>query len=344
MSLRFFKRIRLLPGVSLNLSKSGPSLSFGGRGLRHTIGPRGSRTTLGLPGTGLSYSFTGNKPADKSGASAKPPARRRKPAAVADTPQDGGADRGAQEFLRAIIAFQGEKPAEALRLLQLCPGSADADWLSGMIHLQTGDPAAARRRFEQALARPDQLGVTFAAHQVSVDLDWPLTDELTLAILPEPVTTRLILAETCQELGQIAAALSHLAQCLDEAPGDPAVAVAFAEVALEPGAGSSKALERAASGLTAAKRPGPLHWIVLLMLGRLHNHQGQPDLAILEFMAGQQIRGLARDARHQLQYEMALSFAQTGDRQRCRQELSAIYAQDPGFADIAQRLGARRGA
>ena len=54
MSLRFFRRIRLVPGVRINLSKSRPSLSVGRPGMWLTVGgKRGTRTTVGLPGTGL---------------------------------------------------------------------------------------------------------------------------------------------------------------------------------------------------------------------------------------------------------------------------------------------------
>jgi hypothetical protein len=56
MGLRFRKNIRLLPGVRLNLSKSGASMSLGGRGLTYNIGRKGTRATVGLPGTGLSHS------------------------------------------------------------------------------------------------------------------------------------------------------------------------------------------------------------------------------------------------------------------------------------------------
>lgn len=52
--LRFHRGMRLLPGVRLNLSKSGPSLSLGVTGARVNLGPQGLRTTVGLPGTGLS--------------------------------------------------------------------------------------------------------------------------------------------------------------------------------------------------------------------------------------------------------------------------------------------------
>jgi hypothetical protein len=55
MGLRFQRRIRLFPGVRLNLSKSGISTSIGARGAWFTFGPRGTRTTVGLPGTGVSY-------------------------------------------------------------------------------------------------------------------------------------------------------------------------------------------------------------------------------------------------------------------------------------------------
>ena len=55
MAFRFRRSLRLVPGVRLNLSKSGASVSFGGRGFHYTIGPKGTRTTVGLPGTGLSW-------------------------------------------------------------------------------------------------------------------------------------------------------------------------------------------------------------------------------------------------------------------------------------------------
>ena len=53
--LRFQKRLRLLPGVRINLSKSGASASVGPRGADVNIGPRGVSANAGIPGTGLSY-------------------------------------------------------------------------------------------------------------------------------------------------------------------------------------------------------------------------------------------------------------------------------------------------
>jgi hypothetical protein len=55
MPLRFQRRVRIAPGISLNLNKQSISASFGQPGAHITIGPKGRRTTVGLPGTGLSY-------------------------------------------------------------------------------------------------------------------------------------------------------------------------------------------------------------------------------------------------------------------------------------------------
>jgi hypothetical protein len=55
MTFRLFKRIPLIPGLRVNISKSGPSLSIGHRGAWFTIGPRGKRVTVGGLGTGFYY-------------------------------------------------------------------------------------------------------------------------------------------------------------------------------------------------------------------------------------------------------------------------------------------------
>lgn len=55
MGLRFGKRITIIPGVRLNISKSGVSASVGPRGLSLTAGRRGVHLNAGIPGSGLSY-------------------------------------------------------------------------------------------------------------------------------------------------------------------------------------------------------------------------------------------------------------------------------------------------
>ncbi|WP_107496300.1 DUF4236 domain-containing protein [Thalassobius sp. I31.1] len=56
MGFRFQKRIKIAPGVRLNVSKSGVSTSLGGRGATVNLSKKGVRTTVGIPGSGLSWS------------------------------------------------------------------------------------------------------------------------------------------------------------------------------------------------------------------------------------------------------------------------------------------------
>jgi Protein of unknown function (DUF4236) len=54
MRLRFRKRIKIAPGIHINLSKSGISTSVGVKGASVTYGQGKKRTNLGIPGSGLS--------------------------------------------------------------------------------------------------------------------------------------------------------------------------------------------------------------------------------------------------------------------------------------------------
>ncbi|QBQ98643.1 DUF4236 domain-containing protein [Paraburkholderia pallida] len=55
--MRFRRSIKILPGVRINLGKTGVSFTVGRPGASVNIKPgRTPRTTLGIPGTGISWS------------------------------------------------------------------------------------------------------------------------------------------------------------------------------------------------------------------------------------------------------------------------------------------------
>ncbi len=56
MGFRFRRSLRIFPGVHLNFSKSGVSLSIGGAPLTFNWGRKGGTVTGSVPGTGASYS------------------------------------------------------------------------------------------------------------------------------------------------------------------------------------------------------------------------------------------------------------------------------------------------
>jgi uncharacterized protein DUF4236 len=56
MPIRIRKSFNLFPGVKVNMSKGGMSISVGKRGFHLNFSKRGVRQTVGLPGSGVSES------------------------------------------------------------------------------------------------------------------------------------------------------------------------------------------------------------------------------------------------------------------------------------------------
>lgn len=56
MGLKFHKRIKIAPGVKINITHKGiSSVSVGGKGATVNLGKKGVNATTSIPGTGLSY-------------------------------------------------------------------------------------------------------------------------------------------------------------------------------------------------------------------------------------------------------------------------------------------------
>lgn len=63
MKTRFKKRIKIAPGVYVNIGSKGiSSVSVGGKGTTINFGQRGVTTTQSVPGTGVSFSHTSGSP------------------------------------------------------------------------------------------------------------------------------------------------------------------------------------------------------------------------------------------------------------------------------------------
>jgi hypothetical protein len=71
MAFRFQRRIKLAPGLHLNLSKSGVGFSAGGRGFYVGIDSRKRPyATTGIPGTGISWrEYSKTQPGHESASS-----------------------------------------------------------------------------------------------------------------------------------------------------------------------------------------------------------------------------------------------------------------------------------
>lgn len=95
--MRFQKRIKLAPGVRLNLSHRGVSTTIGARGASVNVGRKGVYANTGLPGTGLSHR------SKVGGASASPGAPDETVGAAPERPDDSPRARGGRRW-RWVVA------------------------------------------------------------------------------------------------------------------------------------------------------------------------------------------------------------------------------------------------
>lgn len=87
MAWSFRKRIKILPGLTINLGKRGVSATLGRPGLSVSAGKKGTYVNAGLPGTGLSTRTRIDKPVSTGrGGSREDAGGAERPAAPEDEP------------------------------------------------------------------------------------------------------------------------------------------------------------------------------------------------------------------------------------------------------------------
>ncbi|WP_197328688.1 DUF4236 domain-containing protein [Ralstonia syzygii] len=148
MGFGFRKRIKIAPGVAINLSKRGISTSIGGKGL--TYNSRG-RVTASIPGTGIRYTTSARGLSSRSRSTA-PSAR----AQVNDEFIDLLADRRAEAIVDCCASHG----------VYVAHEDADAGW--GYLHeegLISSDLAAAWKETETALRIHTDTGSITAANK-----------------------------------------------------------------------------------------------------------------------------------------------------------------------------------
>jgi tetratricopeptide (TPR) repeat protein len=340
MSLRFWQRIRIAPGVTLNLSKSTASLSFGPPGAKFTVSPRGNRATVGLPGTGLFY--TVHQPRGRGAAQGR------------DVPARDKLDLG---FFRRLVMPEAErdfvdgmrlvtdgKMTEALPNLEAAaPTHPDAAWFAGLIRAKAEDLDRARAHLEHALAALSDLGAMFGKYQVRAEISLPVADGVTAHISPCERGTLLALVEIAQEQGREGDVRAHLDRLLQIAPDDPVVLLSFAEAHL-PDAGTDgvppAVLDRIVTLSAGIQNDTAIDTAILLYRARALAAQGLTDAAIQTLtLATRRRKDRPERLIHQIRFDRAALHDRAGRRAQARREFEKLYADAPDFEGLKARLG-----
>ena len=336
MSFRFWRRVRLGPGVTLNLSKSTASLSFGPRGAKYTISPRGNRATAGIPGTGLFYTVHDRKTAQRSNSTPTTtvPQRNRLKLGFFQrlmTPADE------KQFVDGIRAVNNGDTETALAALEAAE-HPDAAWMAGMLRLRQEQFDKAKAHFHTALAGLGTLGELFKKYGIAAQSSLPITPEIVAHVLPRERGTRLALVEIAQLEGDSRTAMHHIERLLEIDPADPIVLLSFAELALD-SPDDSALLDRVVRSTTHVENETPVDTAILLYRARALAALGMPDAAIDVYtMANRRRKDRPQDLLLQIRYDRALLYEQVGRRAQARREFERLYAADPRFEDVCARL------
>ena len=346
MSFRFFRRVKIAPGLSLNFSKSGMSLSAGPRGAKVTVGPRGVRTTVGLPGTGLYYTETSHTPkvsARRSAASAAPP----------PVPAPDAGQRLTLGFFKRLVVPAEEQALvdglhdwlagnseTALAHLRQADHLPDAALVAGMLAVNMKDMVAAEGYLRTAFINADKLGTYFNKYGIMVSLTLSITNEMMVPLHPDLRGAGLAYVEVLQRLKKWAEAIACLKRLWEADAKDPVVTLSLVELYMDART-EDKETNRQILNLTEAfTNESPLHAALLLYRARAMRTLGLPDAARETLSAAlKKTKGCRPDLLHALRYERALVYDELGQQARARKDLETLYAEDPGYEDVAARLG-----
>ncbi|GAB4349777.1 MAG: hypothetical protein Kow0099_33010 [Candidatus Abyssubacteria bacterium] len=346
MAFRFWRRVKIAPGVTLNLSKSGGSLSFGPRGAKVTVGPRGPRVTAGIPGTGLFYT--------KTVSSGKAGGRRRtRPSRSSQSSSIQPDNRLTMGFFTRLFTpddeealvdglreFVGGNEDAALSYVRKAAHLADGAFLAGFLSLRKGLLDDAARYLLAAAQRHSRLGSHFTKYGVVAALSIPITEELAAHVEPGLPGVLLGLVEVYQLQGRWKEAIAFLDRLLKLEPGDAVVRLSLAELLWESSPENKNFCRRIVQLAEGVQNDSPVHAALLLYKAKSLRRLGLLDAArntLTDALKRKKER--SDDLLNALRYERACVYEELGQNQRARKEFETLFADAPDYEDVAARLG-----
>lgn len=353
MAFRFFRRLKLAPGLTLNLTKRGGSLSFGPRGAKLTAGTSGVRRTVSVPGTGLWYtervgSGKGSRRRGQAGRGSRDPSDDGQgPPAPSVRPEDR-LDLG---FFRRLFTPQGEEDfvdgmrqvvlgheKKAYAHLSTAVHIADAAFMAGMLALKFERFREAEQYLGDARQKHAGLGKYFSKYEIDAAVSLPITERISAQVGPTMRGILLGLAEAHQGQGKRKQAIRDLQKLHQQQPDDPVVLLSLVELLVED-AGSKRACQQVVKLTKDVENENEIRAAILLWkskaLRKLGLHTAARDALTTAF---RRKKDRSDDLLRAIQYERALAYELLGQKSRSRKELEKIYAEAPDYEDVAKRL------
>ena len=342
MSVRFRRRLKIAPGLTLNFNKNSVGLSLGVRGAHYTMNSNGRRTiSAGIPGTGLSSVET------LSGGTRT---RRTSASQETATPQRSGPPSPgffAAKIERALYAF----------LMDIY----DAD--STDTPQQVVDKAAALKAQHPALAPAMDLitflhGATDSAFSDNVEAwgkqRWenreaefydPLVQKYFVGITPAVQITRgistdeiyneqllgFIWSEVLQSKNKYDEALA----VLEEMEPDQSVAISIADIELTNGR-----FDDAIETTEDVENEDDATAMLLVLRGIAFREKKLLDASAECFKRALSHKSRSEGVRHRAHFERAETYSRMGKKAMAIKDLENILVDEPDYPEVEEKLAA----
>jgi tetratricopeptide (TPR) repeat protein len=323
MGFRMRKSFKIVPGVRLNVSKSGVGTSVGGKYGRYSAHSSGRRTVsagTGVPGVYYQKSVSGG-PSRSAGQSA--------PAAPAPSAPKPGlfASKGEKELYNAIKA----QSVPAIRAV----GDAHPDYrvasysLAGLMLLDD-DPAQAKTLLTSVFdAGGDPARDGFVTKYLATRIDLPIAAGITAALPVSRDAVGLALAELRQEDDDLPGAIDVVEQL------EPSAYAAVSLAELYTLADRPDDVVDLTEGVTNEDDATAL---LLVFRGAAFRRQGFHDAAHEALKEALRSRSRAAPIRHLALSERAENYLAQGKKSMARKDLERILAEDSDYEGVRDRL------
>jgi tetratricopeptide (TPR) repeat protein len=335
MGFRIQKSINIGNILRINISKSGIGYSTGIAGLRVGTGPRGPYFSADLPGSGLSYRkhFGGRRKADQRVSSTKAQAE-----ASPEVPDPGLFAPGHEkELVKGLQAYQAGQFEPALEhFLAAASDEPGAAMMAASFLAQQED--GGRYRAIELLEKIVQSDEEFPTelmqkYMASTEIAINITPNVTVEMPVNGLAATLLLVECYQAARRIREAIALLEE-VEELSPDPVLTLSLCELY-----DSREIWEGIIDHAQSSEPVDDVTLEIAIYYGRAMQEKGLHEAAISVFSkALRKKKDRSPQLLREAAYWRAISYQAQGKSSQAQKEFEILYAEDPNFRDVAQRL------
>jgi tetratricopeptide (TPR) repeat protein len=347
MSLRYRRSIKIAPGIKINLTKTGLGMTVGPRGNHYSVHSSGRHTrTVGLPGTGLYYQSVTGRGGQAQGSTGPRGAAPGRPRTVAEAiPRPGIFASHAEKAYHAGVLAQvaGDASAALARfeeVLAADPTIGSAQVLAGFAANALGDGARAIAHLETVVQGTNALPDKYEQKYLSAaGVELTLGVGITHSVMAHPplsvLAAALALAELYQVTGRLSEAIGIVQQIHSSVP-DPVVRLSLCDLLF-----ADYDYEGVVEASVGVVNGSDVELETVHLRAAAFDALGNGTAAMDAFrVALAKTAGRSPALLTAVRYDRALAYERLGQKAKAKADFERVYAADPSFEDVKQRLAA----